>query len=473
MIMKSRQLVIVVALLLFNIYKTMGQLPDPGRGLYVDRFFRPVISSGTVTIDPNYSILGIPSKEDALLQYAMDNDITYLILYDIGKVFNDPDYSDYYKDLLCSFIRKAKTQYCIKLIGVNSACASLFSDNFGITASPAYILSNHNRSNQELKYVENEYSPEDHFEFLKSEVTKLMLRSADFNDYCDAKVDVFLTEYEFWYPKADDCYGGPSQNTHNLYIQFKALVQAIDRVRDDYNFIHSHQVYSEAYIGLFNDGGLAGETVFHQQVADWLDGVYTNSYGHIKRQLDRINTVYYGRDAAILYNLYLTPEYYTNRFLDLNGPNNNQRTNMDPIFSAEYAPYATGGPNYYGFWFSQDPRNTIFTAEKLWFNSFSIDANINSLPFEDRCDIYPGGDIWFAQSSLVGHQDHPQLFTSNSPICLTSGSTTANPNFQYIGPIEQGTSYKFYITDQNSEVKLYNQILNCLKKSAMYLTLVF
>ena len=95
---------------------------DPGRGMYVNRFFRTSTNqSGTVIVDPNYSILSIPAKEDSLLKYAHDHHVTYLILYDVHRVLGNATYESY----LCAFIQKAKSDYCITKIGIASSCAAL------------------------------------------------------------------------------------------------------------------------------------------------------------------------------------------------------------------------------------------------------------------------------------------------------------------------------------------------------------
>src|SRR5262245_45467000 len=108
-------------LLAFGLFSDgFSQINEPGRGMYVNRFFRTSANqSGNVIIYPNYSILGIQSKEDSLLTYARDNHITYLILYDLHRLFGDAQY----ESLLCSFIQKAKEDYCITKIGVASSCA--------------------------------------------------------------------------------------------------------------------------------------------------------------------------------------------------------------------------------------------------------------------------------------------------------------------------------------------------------------
>lgn len=64
-----------------------AQIANSGRGMYVNRFFRTAVNSiGAPIVDPNYSILSIAAKEDSLLQFAKDNHITYLILYDLYYV---------------------------------------------------------------------------------------------------------------------------------------------------------------------------------------------------------------------------------------------------------------------------------------------------------------------------------------------------------------------------------------------------
>ncbi len=50
---------------------------------------------------------------------------------------------------------------------------------------------------------------------------------------------------------------------------------------------------------------------------------------------------------------------------------------------------------------------------------------------------------------MKGHLDNPVLFTSNSPVCVSNGQSGAF-QFLYQGPIEQGLSFNFYITDAGS-----------------------
>jgi hypothetical protein len=98
-------------------------------------------------------------------------------------------------------------------------------------------------------------------------------------------------------------------------------------------------------------------------------------------------------------------------------------------------------------------NNNIFTAEKAWYNDWYSDATIFNpgtvgSPTLGNV-VHPGGILWFTSSQLAGHLDNPLMFTSNSPVCVPSGQN-GTFQFQYVGPIEQGVSFKFYITNAGS-----------------------
>ena len=184
-------LFLILCFLLF--VQASAQFTHTGRGMYVDKFFRiSTNSAGEIVVDQVFSILSIAAKENAILQYAKDNHITYLVLYDLHRVFGNPTYEAY----LCSFMEKAKTQYCIEKFGVASSCASMFDNVAFVSATPAF--------NSSMKFFngKEEHKPDDQFSFLKleykpgdslfylSEVNKLTLRMTSFNDSCPYKFDV-------------------------------------------------------------------------------------------------------------------------------------------------------------------------------------------------------------------------------------------------------------------------------------------
>ena len=115
---------VAIAIFIVSVSYCFGQLTHPGRGMYVDKFFQTTVNaSGQTIVNTVTSTLTIPSKENALLQFAKDIHITYLVLYELHRVLGTS-----YETALCSFIHKAKTSYCIELIGIASACSRLFDD---------------------------------------------------------------------------------------------------------------------------------------------------------------------------------------------------------------------------------------------------------------------------------------------------------------------------------------------------------
>ena len=129
--------------------QSSAQLNHTGRGMYVSRFFKTaVVANGAEIIDPNYSILSIASKEDSLLLYAKNNHITYLILYDLHRVFGNTAYENY----LCAFIQTAKTLYGIEKIGIASSCAAMF-DNVAVVApTQPFFFSNPDSSTYQKEF---------------------------------------------------------------------------------------------------------------------------------------------------------------------------------------------------------------------------------------------------------------------------------------------------------------------------------
>lgn len=435
-------------------FKSSAQFTHAGRGMYVDKFFRTAKNtSGATVVNPVFSILGVEAKEDSLLNYARENHITYLILYDLHYIFGNATFENY----LCAFITKAKTKYCIEKIGAASSCTSLFDNVFSLVPTAPILFSERFNSNRyssdeqsKLSIVETQYFPGDSLFYL-SEATKFNMRLAVFNDGCTEKFDLMVSEYEFWNASVDDCLGDlPTKD--QKYLRYQTLINNMDVIRDNYNSSHAtHQIYVETYLGYINQNSAYS----HQAIANWIDTTYNG-----KRRVDRINNHYYGTDPSRLYSRTTAGQnnsgYYLTRFLDFCQSSTANQTNFQPIFSSEYIPWGAGG-SYLGGWFSQNVNNNIFTAEKYFYDDWYDDAvnyhptTVGSLSLGTV--VQPGGVVWFSASQLVNHLNDPVLFTSNSPVCVPSGQN-GSLQFQYQGPIEQGVSYKFYITNSgNSTIR--------------------
>ncbi|TAH40936.1 MAG: hypothetical protein EYC69_09715 [Bacteroidetes bacterium] len=429
-------------------HSAYAQFTHEGRGMYVDNFFRTTYNtSGSTIADQNRSVLGVSVKENALLQYSKDNHVTYLILYDLHRVLGNSTFEGY----LCGFLQKAKTQYCIEYIGVASSCASMFNSVIDQAGTEPLSFSSPEYENfanvpgfvNQLGFLENNYEPGDSLFYL-SEFIKLNMRAVEFNESCAYKFDVMVTEYEFWNTTTDDC-TGENASQDQKYQRFQAMINDMDLIRDTYNSTHTgHELFVEAYLGYLNQN-----TVYaHQSIADWIDGSYNG-----KRRVDRINLHYYSNDATKMYSRTNAGQnfdgYYNTRFLDFCQSSTNNKTNVLPILSAESTFWGFGS-NYLSTWFGKSVNNNIFTAEKIWYNDWYDDAQNHHPSTVGNVNtgnaVAPGAALWFTSSQMVNHLDNPVLFTSNSPLCVGSGQN-GSPQFNYQGPIEQGSSYKFYITD--------------------------
>ncbi|REJ84275.1 MAG: hypothetical protein DWQ39_10235 [Bacteroidetes bacterium] len=429
-----------------------GQLPHSGRGLYVDKFFRSTNSpSGSLIVDQNLSVLSVTQKENDLLQYAKDNHFTYLILYDLHRVLGNPLFESY----LCNFIQKARTEYCIEYFGAASSCASIYnsvveggSEPMDLSGRNSSSLSYSPELDSLFQLLSEDYQPGDSM-FYFSEAIKLNLRAAEFNTACNYKIDVLVTEYEFWNSGADNCTGDAATRDQK-YERFQTMITSMDAIRDNYNNqITGHSIFVEAYLGFLNQN-----TIYqHQSIADWLDGSYNG-----KRRVDRFSLHYYASDPAKMYSRTSSgwnfQGYYNTRFLDFCQPGTNEKTNILPLMSAENTAWGAGN-NFLGSWFNKNVANNIFTAEKFWYNDWYDDA-VNYSPnlvghTQHGNAVSPGAVLWFTSSQLNGHVNNPVLFTSNSPVCVPSGQN-GNLSFNYQGPAERGSTFKFYITDAGSSV---------------------
>ena len=226
----------ILLAILFSIFSSQlfSQPDDPHRGMFVDKFinfFNQDINSGLNRLDTANSTLGVWDatayggiggyrKENELLEYAAENHFTYLLLYDLHKIwpFNPASEipvawdstTNSMRDLsyhLCRFINKAKNKYCITQIGAAGSSKDFF-DNFNLTTSP-YLFSNQEKTspvfNPNLLFVENPNNSGNPV----AEITKYFLRLTNFSTCpdCQANIDILDLEIEFW-------------NQHSLLVDF-------------------------------------------------------------------------------------------------------------------------------------------------------------------------------------------------------------------------------------------------------------
>jgi len=203
-----------LALFICLLSLSTAQAQNPAlRGIYIDKFSQ---------------ILGNPTKEDSLLNYAQDSSFNYLALYDLQSInFNNATSVG----KLAAFIRKARTSYGVQYIG--AVCESYSS--FQSKIAPY----NNGRTN------------------------------------ADEKFDVFNLEFEFWINSSVNSSGyycqqylaanGCSCDTAGAFQFYIDQLHKIDSLAATQNAL------SETYVGWFNQGQ-------GQQIAENVDRVLLHAY---------------------------------------------------------------------------------------------------------------------------------------------------------------------------------------------------
>jgi len=318
--MKTKLLLIAILGLLTS--PIFSQVEGNQRGLYVNQFVdlwhdnAPLHTNNT--INTNSSILGNVTAENELLQYCMENHFTYLVLYDLSKVFEGMNSTTLATKLddLKVFICKAKRDYCIKYVGasINLDTYEDVESGFGLKQTPPYIFDSifyGTNLYDKLHYLEDTVNTDDpRFEI--AEMLKLSLRIAFMNrtrstatwTICEEEsVDILVTEYEFWRNKPYDNgiqYDG---------VDYHDLIDEIDLIRNAHNAMSGNsKIFVETYLGrlLATNPSAVGECL----IAEYIDGYDVDG----ERRVDRILSDYYSNNPIGVYSS--TQNFYEKRFLN-------------------------------------------------------------------------------------------------------------------------------------------------------------
>lgn len=456
------------------------------RGLYVDGFVK---LRGSI-LDTAFSILGVTDvvsghptynsyyKENQLLEYAAQNHIVYLTLYDLQNVYGQAltckDSSTgstmTMESHLCDFVNKARTKYCIEKIGVIGTSKSFFCQSFldgtlptdcinnALSSPPILRSSIPDPSNilSELEIIESSL-PSNDSNFVRSEIDKFFIRLGLSALMCSATIDVLNLEHEFW----------NSTVSYNQYIQ---ELTDMDRIKNWYNSLHNNKIVTEVYLGFLNknilntpidvaadmDGSHSG---IKPRLADrilehhYTKSVFNPPYHTISATCPPLSSAfYYGTNS----NCKLRSDYFKDALtLD--------KTNHRPIFSAE-SNYLQWTADFFGAWFPTSIRNNIYEAERYYYNAYDFDKRQSNLGNQENI-MQPGSTQWFGYSLMGSNLGNPIIFRDTiipditgslgstfSPYCLTTGQ--APISFIYQGPLEQGLKYEFSLKD-NSGNKVF------------------
>lgn len=228
------------------------QTPYENRSMYVDNFA---------------NILGSNKNEKELFDFAVEHEITELILYDLHKVNKQFFLGDSIKNqVLADFIRKAKSTY-----GIQKISASGESGNFFIKAIHPYNLSR------------------------KDKIERF---------------DIYNLEYEYWNEKESKPGGYYCENyLNNVQLRcnrqnsFKYFINSLEIMRilaDELD----HNILVEAYIGNFNK-----EEV--NQIITHVDRLLVHDYvqreerlfSYVEERMHLLENVDAKIDVSILYSI--------------------------------------------------------------------------------------------------------------------------------------------------------------------------
>lgn len=429
--------------------------PDPRRGLYMDYFFKTRLNSSS-TVDPVFSILGVDmdrdgifEKEDEILRYAAESHITYLALYDMGRILGQNLYAwnqntrqmEKMEKHLCRFIAKAKKQYGITQIGAISSSVSGFDsirtymDRYP-TTGPYRLrpeIKNSAYYDSSMAVVEKALQPGDKdYEF--AEQLKFLLRAADFNscEDCEADIDVINLEYEFWGTCPSD------------FANFRTRMFAMNNVRNFYNANHPYNpIKTETYLAFLT---FCTSSMPVAELVGTMDGCTncspcaTCANPH-PRMVDRYLLAYQTSVAN------WWPVGEINMF-EL--ASSEDSTDMHPLLYSE-SKVLGGGVDFLGPWLIQSPYNTFYYVEEQFYDSWRNNTSTAwNTPRQN--DVQPGGVQWFAQSYMVKPLKNPKLFSASSPVCSGSGAAI---DFEYYGPVEHGYRFEFYISRNSDSSIVY------------------
>ncbi len=457
-----------VLLLLFISFQSLAQFApesDPHRGMYIDDFMK--FYPGTSIVDTSRSTLGVDrnfdgifEKEDAILQYACENHITYLALYDLHKVIaankflwneNTHQYENSEKHL-CRFIQKAKTQYGITQIGAVGSSTNFFDslgayfDRYPVTA--AMRLSDDIKSspnfNSTLASVETNFYPTPQAQ-QDAEYLKQCMRIMNFNSLneCQSDIDVINIEYEFW----GDCV--------NSFPGLIPIAQSMNALKTNYNSLHpNNPIITEAYLAfLYYCGG------YETQVVQTLDGCNncspcTNCSNPHAPLIDRVLYSFLQNNP---YNFTFGDQNYFER------STTQDSTDFHPMFYSESV--NNGGVfDFLGTWLSQASTNTIFFAEEYYFYHWLMLSG-SALGTSRQNNVQAGGVHWFTSSFMVGHLDHPKVIQTPGNFCTSNDSALIT--LDYYGPDEPGTDYTFAIKRDSDNTIAYPPSGNIFSSSSL------
>lgn len=433
----------------------LGQAVDPGRGLYVNNFF--ALNPTTSLPVDEFSILcsggqvGLNyNREIELLTYCKKFHYTYIVLYDLGTIFNNQNVSingTLLIDHLKRFIELGRTSYGIVDIGANIGGADNSDDvifynalrsSSSISSIAPYFTNSQSVSSDPvvvgLKSFIEQPLTRNHEDFPVQQATKLILQIQAFSVPQNQRINFLSIEYEFWNPN----------NTSFVYGRFQQITNRVHDVKT----IANYTLKSEIYLAKFIDANPQGTTVPDIDIANFIDGKDAN----LVLNYNRIMLTYYTNTPVGSYNA-----HNLNRLglLDASLSTTNSATEIYPLFST-YLP--SGDPNF-GKWINENAKANIFLAEREYYEDCYSSVPLSNVFYTCHNMWYrsleqafstkpPSATIPNPNTSIAKEYD---LIYVDGPICTFN--TGAKPVFTYSGPCESGIMVRAYAVHTDGTVK--------------------
>jgi hypothetical protein len=352
------------------------------------------------------------------LEYARDNNIKSLVLYDLAAIIGSSKEDD-----LQAFMRRAKEDYCITKIGANVTCGSLV----GYPQN-----ANNTRPNEIVDFNTNPLNI--------------------------VKFDALVSEFEFWNntirTKCVDC---DEINYPNVFMDY--YIPMLDYLKaiktNPANYITFLDVYLQGKAEdpqIFDPNEVLNSfNVF--QNANMIDNRADNIYITCYKNIDLTDTYY---DSYSKFNKLVT-------VFGNNDPGNiaepttvfKPNTKISPLFSSQYYIDPTPLPEddskpFTGIYFQSDPNlsanKTPAEIEAELFN----DPLLTPTVIGDNI-INSGNVAWFKNTFMPMPSNSyitPNFYQANSILFSDNPLISCNKvTFDYTGPIEVGIGYEWDFGD--------------------------
>lgn len=395
----------------------------------------------------------VPDELIKMLEYARDNNFTYLILYKVREVIEAGHTLG-----LVNFMNLAKDDYCITKLGVNAASGSIIG-----------------------------YKTEDYADSDPSNDILLPYNSNDdlitpFNTLQEAKFDALVFEDEFW----NDTDNDEDPATPDVYPSFEVYIQILDKMNEmkaTVEGISSVDVYlfGKTVSSIFEDintnnpSNLLTPKQNANRVDNRADNIFITVYKNEADPTDVYGTYTRFKPTAIILG-------NTNEIATATDPLTVSKpgTKIFPLIAVNGSLDENGdfgGDIYCNAYFETDPtlsaNRTPFELENDLVDLIDLESNLADQSIIKN-QMTSDGFVWFKYEFLPkpnnypGHYDYNiDYYNANSILFSSNPTKICNQvTFDYSGPNEDGIEYTWDFGDGSQAVTGVTSASNQLESTS-------